>query len=63
MRDELYYGLARIAKRLGVSKAIARSLIDRGIIRAKKSSKAGNAPWFTTESRINEDIKSLPNKL
>jgi predicted site-specific integrase-resolvase len=59
--ETLYWGLAKIANRLGVSKNLARAWCNSGVIRAKRSKK-GNQCWFTNESSIAEDIKQLPGK-
>lgn len=60
-RETLYWGLQKIANRLGVSKNLARDWCNSGVIRAKRSKK-GNQCWYCTESSIAEDIKQLPDK-
>lgn len=59
MTEQLYYGLAKIADRLGVSVKVARTLIKEKRVRAFKLGDNANAPWCCTESNINEDITRL----
>lgn len=63
MKDELYYGLARISKRLGVGRDIARKWCEAKRIRAHKDGSSKTAPWYCVESELNEDIKTLPGRL
>jgi hypothetical protein len=60
-REEWYYGLRRIAKRLNCGLDTARRLCQKGIIRAYKEKGGGvKSPWYAIESEIAEDIKKIP---
>lgn len=60
-REELHYGLPRIAKRLGVSVNVARRWCKDKVIRAHREP-GDTSPWFCVESELCEDIKRLPDE-
>ena len=63
MKNELYYGIKKIADRLGVQQHTAKELINKGLIKAFRLSNNKNAPWCCIESELSEDIKNLRKKV
>lgn len=62
-KEELHYGLDKIAARLGVCRNKARDWCKKSLINAHRDGNEKNAPYYCIESELNEDIKSLPRRL
>jgi excisionase family DNA binding protein len=58
-RNELYYGVAAIAERLGLSKSKARQWISAGVITARRDGEGPTASWYSTENLIRQSLDRL----
>lgn len=58
-RNRLYFGWKRIAKRLDVGEDTAKDMHKKGAIRVWQST---SGRYYTTESCLNEDLGSLPER-
>lgn len=65
MREELYYGINKIAARLNVGEAKARRWCREGIIISKQETVDGKKKtWWTSETNIVKSIRDVfPVKL
>ena len=58
MTENFYYGIKRIASRLGISESLARKLCKDGVILAQKTQKIGpKQVWWSSESNIIKTIQ------
>lgn len=59
MKQELYYGLTRIATRLGVGRHKVKEWGASGRIRLYQDGEHPSSPFFCIESELTEDIARL----
>lgn len=65
MTEQMYFGLKKIANRLGLGEALTRRLCQKGIVIAHQSKTQGKKKvWYCNESEAIETIRErLPGNI